>query len=274
MRARLAGLAVAGVLIGSLHGCGGGVVRYETARVDARDARADAGGAPDVAGSDVPSGGDVAIDVASGADQRADQAADGVDAPVDATAPIDSGTTCTTQTVILGRGGTTSSCSFKVSASIPRDQVNLSLGGGRLCQQGSNNCTSRGGWFWFGDDVALCDATCLSWEASRANLILEVGCASESCFVACRQAGGPCGDGVNSCCAGWRCTGGTCAACTRGGQACTTTAECCSGDVPERIVCRRPGRHLRFAGRLLPGRVPRRALPVRRRSDPVQRAAA
>ena len=40
--------------------------------------------------------------------------------------------TCTTQTVILGRGGTTSSCSFKVSASIPRDQVNLNLGGATL----------------------------------------------------------------------------------------------------------------------------------------------
>ena len=56
-----------------------------------------------------------------------------------------------------------------------------------------------------------------------------MGCASESCFVACRQGGGLCGDGVNSCCAGWRCTGGTCAACAHGGQSCTTTAECCSG---------------------------------------------
>ena len=98
-----------------------------------------------------------------------------------------------------------------------------------FCQQGSNNCTSRGGWFWFGDEVALCDDTCLAWEASGANLILEVGCPSESCFVACRQAGGPCGDGINSCCAGWRCTSGSCAACARGGQSCTTTGECCSG---------------------------------------------
>ena len=40
--------------------------------------------------------------------------------------------------------------------------------------------------------------------------------------------------------------------------------------VPERIVRRRPGRRLRLAGRLLAGRMPRRALPVRRRSDPVQ----
>ena len=70
------------------------------------------------------------------------------------------------QTVVLARGGTTSACSFKVSTSIARDRVNLSFGG-RLCQQGSNNCTSRGGWFWFGDEVALCDATCLAWESER-----------------------------------------------------------------------------------------------------------
>src|SRR6476469_3106170 len=105
-------------------------------------ARADTGGASDAPGSDAPSGGDVALDVPSGIDVRADQAADAVDAPVDATAPIDSGATCTTQTVVLGRGGTTSSCSFTISTSIPRDQVNLNLGGGRLCRQGSNNCTS------------------------------------------------------------------------------------------------------------------------------------
>jgi len=230
MRARPAGLAVAGVLIASVHGCGGGGGASLTdGAVDARDARPDTGGALDVAGSDVPSGGDVASDVPSGVDQRADQAADGVDAPVDATAPIDSGTACLTQRIDLGRGGTTSSCSFKVSATIPRDQVNLSLGGSRLCEQGSNNCTSRGGWFWFGDDVALCDATCLVWENSRTILFLEVGCQSESCFVACHQGGGTCGDGINGCCAGWRCTGGSCAACVHGGQACTTTAACCSG---------------------------------------------
>ena len=43
------------------------------------------------------------------------------------------------------------------------------------------------------------------------------------------QEGGRCGDGINSCCAGWRCTGGSCAACARGGQACAATAECCTG---------------------------------------------
>ena len=36
--------------------------------------------------------------------------------------------------------------------------------------------------------------------------------------VACGQEGGRCGDGVNSCCVGWRCTGGSCAACARGGR--------------------------------------------------------
>jgi len=92
MRARPAGLAVAGVLFGCLHGCGGGGSPVTDGPVDARDARADtdAGGALDVAGADVPSGGDVATDVLSITDLRPDQAADGVDAPGDAGAPIDS----------------------------------------------------------------------------------------------------------------------------------------------------------------------------------------
>src|SRR5262245_33446722 len=225
MRARLALLAVASVLTASLQGCGGSASRSDGA-VDARDARADTG-------SDGP-GGDVAVDGPAGVDQRVDQTG-GSDVPADTggggDAPADTGSggdaRCTTQTIILARGGTTSSCSFPVPSSVPRDQVNLSIGG-RLCQQGSNNCTARGGWFWFGNEVALCDDTCIAWENSGANLILEVGCPSESCFVACHELGGPCGDGINSCCAGWRCSNGTCGTCTRGGQSCTTTAECCS----------------------------------------------
>ena len=228
MRAPLARLAVAGVLAGALQACGGASSSGTDGAADApRDLRMDLGGQ------------DVAVDVPAAVDQRADLAADVpnvVDAPVDTGAldvradtggPVDSGS-CVTQTIVLGRGGTTSSCSFKVSSSIAHDRVNLSIGG-RLCQQGSNNCTSRGGWFWFGDDVALCDATCIAWENSGANLVLEVGCASESCFVACSQLGGACGDGVHGCCAGWRCSGAACAACARGGQTCATTAECCSG---------------------------------------------
>jgi hypothetical protein len=183
------------------------------------------------AGHDGPATGGVAADGPAAVDQgapvdagAADQPSGGVDV-----APGDGPAGCGTQTIVLGRGGTTSSCSFKVPVSIPHDRVNLLLGGGRLCRQGSNNCTPRGGWFWFGDEVALCDATCLSWEASRANLVLEAGCASESCFVACGKEGGPCGDGINGCCVGWRCSNRVCATCARGGQACLGTSECCSG---------------------------------------------
>lgn len=234
MRGRWAGAAMAGMclLAASISGCGGGLPGADGATVDARDAAdrrdSNVADAPDALGDDRPAGvdapADISIDTPSGIDQRVDQA--GNDAPTD-TGAIDSGT-CTTQTMVLARGGTTSACSFKVSASIARDRVNLSIGG-RLCQQGSNNCTARGGWFWFGDDVALCDDTCLAWEASGANLVLEVGCPSESCFVACGQAGGRCNDGINSCCAGWRCNGTTCGTCVHGGNACSTTAECCSG---------------------------------------------
>jgi hypothetical protein len=240
MSVRLGPLAIVGVLAGLFSGCGGSGSPGTDGAADALKADADAAGAPDGPGDDRPASSDAPVDgpadvpVDSGsADHRVDQG--GGDAPSDAT-PIDSGGSCTTQTVILGRGGTTSACSFKVSSTIPRDRVNLGIGG-RLCQQGSNNCTSRGGWFWFGDDVALCDATCIAWEESGANLILEVGCPSESCFVPCRQEGGPCGDGINSCCAGWRCTAGTCATCVRGGQACTTTGECCSGSTCQNGMC-------------------------------------
>ena len=45
-------------------------------------------------------------------------------------------------------------------------------------------------------------------------------------------------------------------------------------NVQERSVHRRPGWHLRVAGRLLAGRMPRRALPVRRRPDPRATPAA
>jgi hypothetical protein len=227
-------MAVVGFLTAPLLGCGGGGASMKDGAVDAP---ADTGGKPEVPAADKPASGDAAGDVpadapfdTSGADQRADQAADkngAGDTPTD-TGNADVGGSCVTQTIVLGRGGTTSSCSFKVAASVPRERVNLTFGG-RLCEQGSNNCTPRGGWFWFGDEVALCDATCLVWENSGANLILEVGCPSESCFVACHELGGTCGDGINGCCAGWRCTGGTCAACAWGGQACTATGDCCSG---------------------------------------------
>jgi len=231
MHARLARLALTGVL---LHGCNsaapgsdGGVARPEVE--PAADGPGDAPGpGPDgtapadqaVAAPEAPAGADAPV---------ADRAAGGADAAVDVMAPLDSAPSCTTQRIILGRGGTTSSCSFPVSGAIPRDRVNLVYGGHRLCQQGSNNCTPWGGWFWFGDEVALCDATCLSWEDSGANLVLEAGCPSESCFVPCHQQGGACGDGVNSCCVGWRCSAGACAACARGGDACTSSAECCAG---------------------------------------------
>ena len=235
MRSRLAGFAAAGVLAGSLCGCGGASSRTDGA-VDAPTMYAEAGDGRDGAGVDRPAAGDGPADAPSGTDQRLDQqGADQVTGNADARhdvsavdAAVDSATSCTTQTIVLGRGGTTSSCSFAVPAGVARDRVNLSIGG-RLCRQGSNNCTSRGGWFWFGDDVALCDDTCIAWEASGANLILEVGCPSESCFVACSQLAGPCGNGINSCCAGTRCTSGSCAACAHGGQSCTATSECCSG---------------------------------------------
>src|SRR5262245_52783811 len=133
MRARLAGLALAGVIAGGLGGCGGGAASGGDAAADAgADTRADLA-PPDGASDDHPSGGDAPRDVVSGTDAGTDGAGD---APVDAgadTTRVDSGGSCVTQTVVLARGGTTSSCSFEVSTSIDRERVNLSIGG-RLCQ--------------------------------------------------------------------------------------------------------------------------------------------
>jgi hypothetical protein len=232
MRARAAVLTITAALGAVPCGCGGGSAAGDSGYgpADAADARVDKDGALDLPRNDVPSGSDVAPDAPLDQADSRDAPIDGAAADVrsDTVTPVDTGGSCVTQTVVLARGGTTSACSFKVSSSIAHDRVNLSIGG-RLCQQGSNNCTSRGGWFWFGDEVALCDDTCLAWEASGANLTLEVGCASESCFVACHQQGGVCGDGINACCAGWRCVGGSCATCAWGGQSCSTTGDCCSG---------------------------------------------
>src|SRR5262245_66475339 len=102
MRARLALLAVASVLTASLQGCGGSASRSDGA-VDARDARADTG-------SDGP-GGDVAVDVPAGVDQRVDQTG-GSDVPAEpgggGDAPADTGRGghggCADPTILRGRG--------------------------------------------------------------------------------------------------------------------------------------------------------------------------
>ena len=125
MRARLFGLAVAGALLAPLHGCGGGSAAHDGA-TDARDTAGDR--KPDAAGDDRPSSVDAPTDVSI--DQQVDQAADrpstsdaAPDLPADTGGPVDSGTGCVTQLILLARGGTTSACSFKVSSSIPHDRV-------------------------------------------------------------------------------------------------------------------------------------------------------
>src|SRR3954466_3083118 len=112
MRLRLASLSMASLLAGALHGCGG-ASSGKDGPVSARDARAETGGAADVTVNDRPSPGDVPQDAPAALDQRADRGTDRDDAVAD-TGSGESAPTCTTQTVMLGRGGTTSSCSFKV----------------------------------------------------------------------------------------------------------------------------------------------------------------
>ena len=61
----------------------------------------------------------------------------------------------------------------------------------------------------------------------------EVGCASESCFVACHQDGGRVRRRHQLVLRRLALRGGSCAACAWGGQTCTTTGDCCTG-LPER----------------------------------------
>ena len=129
MRARFAHLVVAGVLTASVHGCNSASSSSDGA-VDGLRRDAEAGVERDGPGQDRLHAGDLFLDAPTGADQLVvDQAGGGVDAVLDVAAPIDSAPTCATQTVVLGRPGTTSSCSFKVSSAIPRDRVNVLFGG-------------------------------------------------------------------------------------------------------------------------------------------------
>jgi hypothetical protein len=208
-------------IVGS-QGSGGDASEEGPAGFDAAFDTANADAGPDA--RDALVGADRSADTGTAADHSSTDVI--TDGPIaDQIAPEAS---CVTDLIVLARAGTTSSCSFPVPTSVDHDRVNLLIGG-RLCEQGSHNCTSRGGWFWIGDEVALCDETCLAWENSGGNLLLEVGCSSESCYQACSNAGGVCANGINNCCVGTRCTNGTCVACVRGGENCASTGECCSG---------------------------------------------
>jgi len=236
-----------GLLPSTVIGCGDG------SSSDPVQAGSDAGAVPDGAKADVgkdspgdspvmPDGSDATVapdgspDVSTIDGSLADQAvADGPsDGPaVDQIAPEAS---CQTDLILLATAGSTSSCSFAVPANVDHDLINV-LMGGKLCEQGSHNCSSKGGWFWSGDEVALCDDTCLSWENSGAKLYLQVGCPSESCFTPCSNAGGLCGNGDNYCCTGFKCIGGTCATCKKGGESCSAAADCCNGSTCQGGQC-------------------------------------
>lgn len=217
--------------LGVVPGCGSddaaqspGISGDASLDIASETAKQDASGDPAVA----PDSPDATIDKDGAVDGATDgnPGVDGGDASF-----VDHGTpeaSCQTDLIVLAKAGTTSSCSFPLPASVDPDKVNLIMGG-RLCEQGSNNCNPIGGWFWFGDEVALCDETCLAWENSGSNLLLEVGCPTESCYQPCSGAGGVCGNGINNCCVGTKCSSGTCKACTHGGASCASTSDCCSG---------------------------------------------
>ncbi len=188
---------------------------------DAPDGRRDTGmdGNPDAPGSDGTPDGTPPID--GGPD-----------------ATIDTGPSCVTDRILLARAGTTSACSFELPAGVDHARVNLVLEhrvgfDEPLCYDGFEGCRDGIEWFFIGDEVALCDATCIALEDTYPTgaLYAEIGCERTSCMGGgCLPAGEFCDADRSFCCVGTECRGGRCASCTAAGLACMDDAECCDGN--------------------------------------------
>ena len=94
---------------------------------------------------------------------------------------------CVTNTVVLADSGQSSACAFDIPVPYDAGKINVfistGIGGGQtVCARASANCGELGGWFWFGDQIALCDATCVALEQSGTGmLIAELGCDTDPC---------------------------------------------------------------------------------------------
>ena len=159
--------------------------------------------------------------------------------PVDAgdpTAPTD----CVRQSVVIGRNPT-SSCGFDLPVSIDTYLINIviysRLGGtGRVvCRvAGSGSCSPTGGWFMSDDDsVALCDESCLAFEAAgpEAVVVAELGCGGAFCRDRCMGFDEACGP-AESCCPGYEC-----APATSRCEPCRPVGASCSSDDDRRLCC-------------------------------------
>lgn len=152
-------------------------------------------------GGDSPAGNGAGGATSSGADTTAgggEASASGsggaAGATGSATGSTGSGTTggdlpaCVTDVVLLAEAFQSSECSFPIPPEHADGALNLVLeiGGSRqtLCWLASSQgCEPSGGWWYAGDELALCDATCTAVvETEGAKLYLWAGCPGETCL--------------------------------------------------------------------------------------------
>lgn len=86
------------------------------------------------------------------------------------------------------RHRTTSACSFAIPAPYDKFKVNVFIvsGGKKLvCPRADGgSCDGAGGpggWFWAGEKIALCDASCIEFGDGAGQLVAEVGCPRLTC---------------------------------------------------------------------------------------------
>lgn len=141
------------------------------------DAASDAAGSNETS-SDTASADTASADTASDDTASADTAAD---------APGADAASCTPTTVVLGKAPT-SACSFAIPAPYDKFKVNVFIvsGGKKLvCPRADGgSCDGAGGpggWFWAGEKIALCDASCIEFGDGAGQLVAELGCPRLTC---------------------------------------------------------------------------------------------
>jgi len=82
----------------------------------------------------------------------------------------------------------TSACSFDLTEAHTNEQVNLAIVTGDtrsgVCSVSfSTKCGPRGGWYWAGEKLALCDATCAAFGGGTGQLVAELGCKTYHCSL-------------------------------------------------------------------------------------------
>jgi hypothetical protein len=113
----------------------------------------------------------------------------GTDATV---APDADSGSCLTESIVLAAvpPGGGSACSFTFNGNYTPGSINLLLtpGWGTVCYAGSSGGCGSGassdGWWWFnGNEIALCDATCTRfYDQPAGKLTIQLGCPTETCY--------------------------------------------------------------------------------------------